>query len=439
MRVEDFVLDMAGGATPAITQAAKYYAEKGNGGVPFLRVQNLDPSGELQLGDVKHINKETHNGLLKRSQVGQDDLLVKITGVGRMAVSSVPCEGFSGNINQHIVCIKTKDRQTSEVLAAFLNSNVGERLASRRSTGGTRPALDYPALKSIPVFFDPKLAEVMREAHDAKKKKEIEAERLLNSIDDFVLQELGIKKPRFKNKLCFSVESDALVSRRIDPKAYQEEPRAILASVKKSTYPKEKLENLILENTSGEWGEDSASSSKQDFEEMKVLRNTNFDNKTNLNFEDVAVRFIPKGKVAKVALKKYDLLVEKSGGSPIQPVGRVAIIEDQGQGFGFSNFLSCIRIDAKRCLPGYLFVFLRVLYRLNYMEYIQNQTTGIKNLIMEEFEQIPVVIPARPVQESILNEYQQRLAKAEKLKKEAQAELEAAKAKVEKMILGREA
>ena len=65
-------------------------------------------SGELSLDDVKLINLETHNGMLARSHVGPDDLLTKIPGVGRMAVSSVPPASFVGDINQHLVRIKTK-------------------------------------------------------------------------------------------------------------------------------------------------------------------------------------------------------------------------------------------------------------------------------------------------------------------------------------------
>jgi len=59
------------------------------------------------------------------------DLLVKITGVGRMAVASVVPDGFEDNINQHVCVIKTGSKEISETLAAFLNSDIGEKLASQ--------------------------------------------------------------------------------------------------------------------------------------------------------------------------------------------------------------------------------------------------------------------------------------------------------------------
>ncbi len=165
VKLRDFILAMSGGSTPKTDEQEKYYADSALG-IPFVRVQNLSVSGELSLDDVKFVNRETHESLLARSQVKPDDLLVKITGVGRMAVASVPASGFEGNINQHIARIRTKDRFTSEALAAWLNTDIAEALAKRRSTGGTRPALDYGALRSMPVILDDRVLIATRDAFD---------------------------------------------------------------------------------------------------------------------------------------------------------------------------------------------------------------------------------------------------------------------------------
>ena len=70
------------------------------------------------------------------------------------------------------------------------------------------------------------------------------------------------------------------------------------------------------------------------------------------------------------------------------------------------------------------------------MEYLQNQTTGIKNLIMSEYLSIPIPIPSLEVQKVIADEVESRMQKAEQLQKEAEQEVEKAKAEVEKIILG---
>ncbi len=223
-KLRDYVLSISSGATPKTTETELYYAEKENG-VPFLRVQNLSPTGVLEFDDCKYINQETHSGMLKRSQVSAGDLLVKITGVGRMAIASVAPKGFNGNINQHVCVIKTGSKEISETLAAFLNSDIGEKLASRRSTGGTRPALDYPALLSIPIIEDKRILQITNKVIDQKQKNEAEAEKLLSGIDDYLLKELGISLPKppentLKNRM-FTTSISELSGDRCDPNYHQ--------------------------------------------------------------------------------------------------------------------------------------------------------------------------------------------------------------------------
>lgn len=223
-KLRDYVVGISSGATPKTTESEKYYAEKENG-IPFLRVQNLSPTGILEFDDCKYINEETHNGMLKRSQVKEGDLLVKITGVGRMAVASVAPEGFEGNINQHVCVIRTGKKEISETLAAFLNTDIGEKLASRRATGGTRPALDYPALLSIPIIEDKRILGITSKVVEQKKQNEAEAKKLLSSIDDYLLNELGIKLPEppentLKNRM-FTTYINTVTGGRLDPFFHQ--------------------------------------------------------------------------------------------------------------------------------------------------------------------------------------------------------------------------
>lgn len=164
-----------------------------NAGIPFLRVQNLSPEG-LDYSDCKYINQETHNSLLKRSQVMQGDLLIKITGVGRMAITSIAPEGFVGNVNQHIAVVKLKEPALGEQIATFLNSDIGEMLAARRSTGGTRPALDYTALRSIPVILNQDIPRIMKQAYIQKTEKNQEVDELYKAINSYILKEFGINR-----------------------------------------------------------------------------------------------------------------------------------------------------------------------------------------------------------------------------------------------------
>ncbi len=250
-KLRDYVVSVSSGATPKTTESELYYSEKENG-IPFLRGQNLSLAGVLEFDDYKYINHQTHNGMLKRSQVSAGDLLVKITGVGRMPVASVAPEGFIGNINQHVCVIKTGSKEISETLAAFLNSDIGEKLASRRSAGGTRPALDYPALLSIPIIEEKRILEITNKVIEQKQKNEAEAEKLLSGIDDYLLKELGVILPnRTKNTLknrMFTRTLKEIANKRIDPFFHQNKFIENLTVIANENYPVKPLLEIITGN-----------------------------------------------------------------------------------------------------------------------------------------------------------------------------------------------
>lgn len=331
-KLRDYVQSLASGATPKTTESEKYYAEKENG-IPFLRVQNLSPTGVLEFDDCKYINEETHNGMLKRSQVSAGDLLVKITGVGRMAVASVAPEGFEGNINQHVCVIKTGSKEISETLAAFLNSDIGEKLASRRSTGGTRPALDYPALLSIPIIEDKRILQITEKVIAQKQKNEAEAENLLSSIDDYLLKELGIKLPEppentLKNRM-FMTTLQEISGNRIDPAYHQVYFHKLVSAIVNSKYKSRKLGEEINEINYGASFTNDYVDSGVPLLRIKDLR------RNEIIIEKVV--FLPESArklLGNSFVKQNDFLISRSG-----TIGVVAIVNKDIDGFAFGSFM----------------------------------------------------------------------------------------------------
>lgn len=76
-----------------------------------------------------------------------------------------------------------------------------------------------------------------------------------------------------------------------------------------------------------------------------------------------------------------DILIERSGGSANQPVGRVSFIPSEvaEKGFGFSNFIQRIKVsdeyDSK-----FIFYCLYYLHSAGITQTMQTQTNGIRNL-----------------------------------------------------------
>lgn len=106
-------------------------------------------------------------------------------------------------------------------------------------------------------------------------------------------------------------------------------------------------------------------------------------------FLDVEVRQYQKRK-----LKEGDIIVEKSGGSDNQPVGRTVLFDKTNGEYSFSNFTAVLRInEGYPVIPEYLNRFLLYIYLKGITKLMQTQTTGIHNLIFDQYLSIPVLLP----------------------------------------------
>lgn len=224
----------------------------------------------------------------------------------------------------------------------------------------------------------------------------------------------------------FVVPFQEIVSKRIDPKGYSPTYRKLkrdLLSKYKNYVP---LKRLLIDSQSGDWGVEAKNKDeKVEYTLCYVLRNTNFDNDFNLDFSDIAIRWVESKKISTLQLIEKDILVEKSGGSPYQPVGRVAIINNlpPDKPVVFSNFLQRMRVDSKKAKPEFVYAYLRILYNLGYMEYIQNQTTGIKNLLVEDFEQLQIPMIEEKQQEIFAKKLIDEIYNAKETIKQAYSKL----------------
>ena len=205
---------------------------------------------------------------------------------------------------------------------------------------------------------------------------------------------------------------------------------------------KEKLKEMVLNDVSGDWGVDDTIEDP-DLISCLTIRGTEFDNKFNLDLDNNRTKFRKYSKASfdKIALKEKDILIEKSGGSEDQPVGRVAFIEKDmldKYSLAFSNFIHRIRIDENKAVPEYVFEYLRLMHNIKITEVMQTQTNGIRNLIMQEYFGQTILLPEPKKQEEIAIHAAQMRKRAFELQEEAEKIVLDAKAKVEKMLLGDE-
>ena len=407
---------------------------------PYIEISeiNIETGSLSEIKEIEIKNAPSRAKMLVRN----NDILVSTTRPNRGAIAhlnslnrvSVASTGFS--ILREVIDASIN----KSFLFHILRSDFCLSQMLKHSSGGNYPAITQEALKKIQIPLPPMevqahIVELMQDAHTTKQSKEAEATALRQSIDAYVLEQLGITLPTVEKRLFFGVCSSQVEGSRLDPNGYSSFPQKLSKSLHEALYPAKPLQKIIVESFSGDWGEEPFKEEFAHLEKIKVLRNTNFDNKDNLDLSDVAIRSFEKVKVLKKLLQQGDILVEKSGGSPTQPVGRVAHVDKGEESYLFSNFLSVIRLTPS-VNTFYIFVFLKVLYRTGLTEYMQNQTTGIKNLLWNDFVDIQIPLPPPPLQNAIAEEVQARLTRAKQLESEAKLALASAKADVERLLFG---
>jgi len=155
-----------------------------------------------------------------------------------------------------------------------------------------------------------------------------------------------------------------------------------------------KLIEITGRPLSGEWGIDDL-----DGTGIPVLRTTNFTNEGVVNYSDVVTRQIKKKNLSEKMLRYGDIILEKSGGSDKQPVGRVIFFEGEENKYLFNNFTCLLRVkDTSRWLPKYVFYALFANYLAGGTLRYENRTTGLHNLQTDSYV-AAVEIPMRTLDE----------------------------------------
>lgn len=162
---------------------------------------------------------------------------------------------------------------------------------------------------------------------------------------------------------------------------------------------KYKLSEIFESPISGEWGSEIEEGTKG----SNVLRTTNFTNLGRLDLSDVVKRDIDLIKYENKMLKNGDIIIEKSGGSITQPVGRVVIFDiDENEPYFCNNFTSILR-PTDKLKPKYALYLMKRLYDTRKVLNFQNQTTGIINLKLNDYiSKTEVIIPTLDTQKKII-------------------------------------
>ncbi|MEA4851719.1 MAG: restriction endonuclease subunit S [Paludibacter sp.] len=450
---------------------------------PKVSFEKLDREKEISFVPMEVINE--HNGKISETRFkkveeskgftrfAENDLIwAKITPCMQNGKSAV-----ARNLQQGVGCGSTeffviRPKSETELLVDYLHFLLRDARVLKDaqnyfggSAGQQRVSPEFIKdfkVPMLPIEMQQIIVDIIGNAYITKQQKDAEAKALLESIDSYLLEELGITLPEksevkaediptwmnpenllVKNGRLFLTNSREVIGQRFDPKPYDTNTKNLKQAIANCKTNSVQLKSLIIHSCAGDWGTDETEAEEnQENKKCLVIRATEFDNKYNLNLDNTRVKYrlIKQSKLTRMDIQENDLLIEKSGGSPDQPVGRIAFLSKEilnnDTHISYSNFIHKIRVNSTKINPQYLFYFLKTMHNVKLTETMQSQTNGIRNLIMYSYFAQNIPLPEKDKQEAIIRNISLLLTKAQNLENEAIQILKQAKIEIEQMILG---
>lgn len=399
--------------------------------IRYIRITDIDAYGDLKDKDYKIAKNIDEKYLLK-----ENDILFARSGATAGKTFIYKNEFGKAIFAGYLIRFKFDENKVSPQFVFYYTQLRRYAMwvkAIQRPSG--QPNINSEEFKLFtiplpPISIQNKIVEIMQSAYKQKQQKEQEAEKLLNSIDDFVLNELGIKLPKTKDKRYFAVNADDVQNSRFDTYYYQPKFKEVEKAIEKGKFEVKELKEIADKLLSGQRPKGGV---RQISEGVPSLGGEHV--LSDGSIATIDLKFIPKEfhkKQLKSRVLKKDIIIVKDGAT----TGKVGIIPEDYpfEEANINEHVFLLRV--KENINPY-FVFSILKSQLGQTQ-INREVTGgtIMGIIRETTEALKIPLPPLSIQNKIAEEVKRRIFEAEKLKKESHKIMEEAKKKVEEMIFG---
>lgn len=395
-------------------------------GVPILRMNNLQNDG-WELSNLKYIQLTEDQLNTYKLKIG--DLVFNRTNSKELVGK---CEVFreSGDwvFASYLIRVRTDEQKLNPQFASdFLNTYIGRLQIdrfSRQIIGMTN--INAEEIKQILLPLPPlnkqiELVAAMDEARSHRKQKLAEADALLSSLDDYLLNTLGLKPPVKDERKVFAIQTFS-ISERFDPHFHTPNFKNIYRLLSKTTTKK-----------LGEVVQFSKDSWNPKDEEKLTFRYIEISNVKPQTGEAIWTETLTKEAPSRARMLVHgdDIIV-----SLTRPHhGSIAHLSEEFDGCIASTGFAVIRSVSKLVNRQYLWCILRSQISLQQM--LQRSSGGNYPAITKtELENIIIPIPEISIQEKIVAEIQHRRSESQRLRSEAETGWQVAKQWFEDQLLG---
>lgn len=402
-----------------------------NSGVKYYRSQ------DFSMYDFKinqYITNEFNQKII-RSYVKKNDILLAVVGATLGQVGFIHSTDLEGNINQNVARLRVKEESfLPEYIAIYLDSFIGQLYIKRLATITTQAYLNNEQLKQIEIPYlhitnQQQIVDLYKKAYEQKQQKEVEAKALLDSIDSYLLGELGITLPEKDNSLqkrVFTTQFSEIGGGRLDPLSLKNNISDFLTG----KYDSEKMKNIVLSFKSG-FG---AGKQDQVLDDSGIIqiRPTNIDEQGTLKFDKNVYLPVDVSYSESDYINVDDILFNNTNSQ--EWVGKTAILKEELQ-LLYSNHITKITVNKDVAVPDYIWLILNS-YQKNKIFYsICTNWNNQSGVGLDLLRSLPIPLPPLEKQNEIAQHIQSIRDQAKQLKNDAKTILKQAKQEVELMIL----
>ena len=405
-------------------------------GIPLLRGENIiDDELVLDLDNTLYISEENYRKFIK-SSVKPGDIVFSVRGtVGKVTV--IPRELSKASISPNLIKIRLIKNINPYYVHAYLQSEYGKLQIEHCTYGTVQTTITAPAIKSIKIPVPPKViqdkvAKIMQKAYKERRIKLSRAEKLLDSINDIILKELGIELPEIEEKKIFRVEPENLED-RLDAEYYQPKYSDVLKTLKKGSFKTSRLRDLCNTINNG------STPAKEQYTDtgIAILKVANLT-KEGIDWDNVS--YVPEDfyrKSTKAHVKTNDILLLSSAhqtgylGKKVEIIGKIPNKLD-GKVMAVGELI-IIRADENKINPFYLLSYLKLPHAgLLMRRCVRGQSA---HLYPKDIALLEIPTPPLEIQDTIAEKAIRIREEAWRLKREAQEAVENAKGRGERIIL----
>lgn len=356
-------------------------------GIPVVQVSNIRGS-QIDLTDCKYLPESSLEKYAKHL-IRQDDLIIATVGshpsqpnsvVGRPAIAR--SNAVNALLNQNAVIIRSTCDDVDQKWLGWLGRDqlfrdyiIG---CARGSASQVRMAIGL--LKQMPINIPP-LRTQRRIAE------------ILGAYDDLI--QVNRRRIAVLEEMARSLFAEWFTRMRFpghEGVTIEDTPDGSLPA----GWHQATLGSLLEHTVGGLWGE--ASETNTEDQRVSVIRGTDFPKLLSGDYSSVPDRFVTSRELRSRAFLPGDLILEASGGSKDQPVGRImyvtaSLIEKLRAPVAPASFCRLLRPSDKFGGGAYLYCLLQAMYQDKRIEKFQKQSTGLRNLSMKQLAAETVIVP----------------------------------------------